>query len=311
MRRSSASSVGTGRAARSRDCCVRSRGLGLVVRRRLRPNPRRGRPKESRRWARRLMSAGAAGRGIRPADERDRSVERAQGAGHSFALGGVAHRKLRPGGLVAVGHREVLGAGGLIVHQRQGSSAGREVRVEIGAPRVGGDDQRVGHPEAACVGAALERADEPGMRWAVVERCVGVDDRRHGIGVGKAADHPDERGGGAIGRIVVDAVGQVDPHRAQAAGAVERDEDDAAGRAVAEHPRNKGEELGRVCGLHDGGHASRLSAPGSAVEGAVRRCGRSARNAPLGRTGGPRILDTWRTTGSPSSGRCCRPSSSR
>ena len=157
-------------------------------------------------------------------------------------------------GLVAVGSGDVRRSRPRELGER--SAPGGAVAVEERPPRIGGDAQHVGDAQAARVGAALEGGEELEMRHpsVLVERRVGVRDRGDRIGLGQPAGHAGHGGGDAVDGLGV-ALGQVEPHRSEAASAVERDHDQAAGRVVAQHARDDGQELRGIRGFHDsGGH---------------------------------------------------------
>ena len=84
----------------------------------------------------------------------DGILERAQRTGRTLLLGGIDPRELRPCGLIAVGDGQVLRPARLVAEFGERPRRLGTGRVEMRAPAVGGDTQRVGQPQAARVGAA-------------------------------------------------------------------------------------------------------------------------------------------------------------
>ena len=122
-------------------------------------------------------------------------IERPQGAPGPFLFGQVDRREApirRTGRLPR--HVRCSAARGASSSSSSGHARLRAQRIEVRSPRVGGDAERVGHSDAAGIGASLERLDQVAVRHpGAGERGIRVDDRCDGVGVGQPAHHSDER----------------------------------------------------------------------------------------------------------------------
>ncbi|CAI7624750.1 unnamed protein product [Penicillium discolor] len=195
--------------------------------------------------------------GARRALRSERTVEAVQDAGDLASLRGGGGWQGRSGELVS---RDVAERGGRGRRNDVGQRMQHRIGVVVPAPALRRHAQGLDHAEPRALGTTQKRVDCHRV-WQhetvrrLLRRGVGVDDDGQGVG----PRHPDDQVDGPRGVVEGgdDVIGEVEAHRPVAAGAAEREEDDALAWREAGEGGHDGQELGGVGGAEHGCHEER------------------------------------------------------
>lgn len=197
--------------------------------------------------------------GARRALRTERMVEAVQDAGDLAGLRRRGGWQRRSGELVS---RDIAERGSPGRRNDVGQRMQHRVRVVVPAPALRRHAQGLDHSEPRALRATQKRLDRHRVRKheavrRLLRRGVGVDDDGQGVGPRRPDDQVDRRRG--VVEDGDDVIGEVEAHRPVAAGAAEREEDDALAWREAGEGGHDGQELGGVGGAEHGCHEGRVT----------------------------------------------------